>query len=66
MGEQSLDGPDGCFSLTNASRIPRSACVMVNLPDCCKFSEECIGKLGAIVSMEYLWDAMFCKEFLQD
>ena len=27
--------------------------VMVKLPVCCKLGEECIGKLGAIVSMEY-------------
>ena len=38
---------------------------MVKIPICCKLGEECIGKLGAIVGIEYLWDAMFCKEFIQ-
>ena len=66
MGEQSLDGLDGCFSLTIASRIPRCVGVMVKLPVCCTLSEECIGKLGAIGGTEYLWDAMFCNEFLED
>ena len=60
MGEQSFDSFDDCFSLTIASRIPRWTGVMVELPVFYKFSEECIGKLGAIVSTEYLWDAIFC------
>ena len=66
MGEQSFDSLDGCFSLTIASRIPTWTDVMVELPVCCKLSEEFIGKLGAIVRPEYFSDAMFCKEFLQD
>ena len=39
---------------------------MVKIPVCYKLGEECIGKLGAIVSTEYLRDAMSCEEFLQD
>ena len=66
MGEQSPDGLEGCFSLTIGSRITRWAGVMVKFPVCCKLDEGYIGKLGAIVSTEYLLDAMFCKDFLQD